>query len=158
MITGMTGLGRVLPTGLDVQPSQAGLQVLPGPVGEVHCHVAQERGGDQGAGGQPSIYPEELFYHKYLKVPYEHQVVNYHKHQQCFVGLINNKHQTLQNFIFNALKSVNSYINQITTERLKESTLFIMNNFIRHLRYFKPLPFLSIVVHITDATNSILKY
>ena len=80
-------MGAVLAPWLDVELGQAGLHLGPGPVGLVHTNSTKESAGQGRAGHQPGIQPEIFFYHNYLNISYEDQVVNYHKQQHSFVGL-----------------------------------------------------------------------
>ena len=80
-------MGAVLAPWLDVELGQAGLHLGPGPVGLVNTNSTKEGAGQGGTGHQPSIQSEIFFYHNYLYISYEEQVVNYHKHQRSFVGL-----------------------------------------------------------------------
>ena len=72
---------------LDVEQGQTGLHLSPGPVGLVHTHSTKESAGYYGAGHQTGIQPQIFFYHNYLDISYEDQVVNYHKQQHSFVDL-----------------------------------------------------------------------
>ena len=76
-----------MPPWLYVELGQTGLHLSPGPVGLVHTNSTKESAGYCGAGHQPGIQPEIFFYHHYLDISYEDQVVNYHKQQHSFVGL-----------------------------------------------------------------------
>ena len=78
----------ILATRLDVEMGQAGLHLVPGPVGLVHLHSTQESAGHCRAGDQPGVQSEIFFYHNDLNISYEDQVVNYYKHQRSFVGLL----------------------------------------------------------------------
>ena len=78
----------VLTPRLDVEMGQTGLHLGPGPVVLlVHRNSAQESAGYGGAGHQPPVQSEIFFYHNYLDISYEDQVVNYHKQQRSFVCL-----------------------------------------------------------------------
>ena len=72
---------------MDFVVGEAGLHLSPGPVGLVNTNSTKQSGGYNGAGDQPGIQPQIFFYHNYLNISYEDQVVKYHKQQHSSVGL-----------------------------------------------------------------------